>query len=187
MKRVLAAVLGLGMLSTACAQVLLTVDISDPSAVTFTATGLAPSANDNTVSGTIGFTLLGFLTSADDLLSTSGLGDLEAPGMTSAYDAFAALDYAGGVFDPGVDINLWGGSGVQNFSTGAPAFTGTFTIDLTAIASLLPSAGHSGTIQVGDGSETGAVIGQYQVVPEPSAVLLTTLACGTVLIFRRRR
>jgi len=187
MKLFLGLLLGLGLLTSSKAQVILTVDISNPGAVAFIATGAAPGANDSTLTSFIGFTLLGFLNSSSSYQSGTVSNGLKAPGMSTGYANFFALNYAAGNFSAGVDANLWGDEQFQLFSTLSPAFTGTTIISLSPISALLPAVGHTGDIRVGDGNSTGAVIGQYQVVPEPASVILTTFAGGTLLFFRRRR
>ena len=176
---------GLALASVSHGQILLTVDISDPLNVTFTATGLAPSVDDTGISASAGFTLLGFLDAEDDSIFSGG-GTLAANGMTGEYDAVFALDFAGGNYAPGTDLNVFG-STTQNFLTSAPAFTGVLTVNLNSISAILPSLGHSGFIQVGDGDTAGAVIGEYSVIPEPSSVLLVGLSLSLVLSRFRRR
>lgn len=167
-------------------EVILTIDVSDPAKVTFSATN-NPSSEDFDLAASSGITLRGFLT-GDSGTSIDGIGSLMANGMLEPYLSLFALDYAGGLFEPGRDLNLYanGDAGTQNFLTSAPAFTGSILFDLSEIAALLPSVGTIGNIQAGDGSVTGAVIGSYEVVPEPAACLLIG-AAGMLLIFRRRR
>jgi hypothetical protein len=172
--------------SKANAEILLTIDISNPANVTFSATNGHPDA-DFDLDASIGFTLLGFLTN-DEATSFDSTGTLSASGMIEPYLSLFTLDYAGGLYEPGRDLNLYANAdaGTQNFLTTAPAFSGSITFDLSEIASLFPSVGTTGTIQAGDGSTVGPVIGSYEVVPEPAACILVG-AAGMLLIFRRRR
>lgn len=186
MRLILGLILGLGLLASSRAQVILPVDVSNPGMVAFIATGAAPGA-DSTMNSADGFTLLGFLTSPNSSTSAGISKGLKAPGMSTGYFNFFALDYGAGTYEAGVDANLFGDDQPQVFSTAAPAFTGTTTFDLTAIIALLPAVGHTGDIRAGDALSTGPVIGQYQVVPEPASAILATFAGGTLLFFRRRR
>jgi hypothetical protein len=171
--------------SSGRAEILLTVDVSDPENVVFSATDGVPSEAAN-VDSLVGFSLLGFL-NADSEVAFDGTGDLEANGMDAAYLSFLSLNFSSGPFTSGKDINIYANldAGAQNFLTSAPAFSGAIAFDLSSIASLLPTAGGSGLIQIGDGSTVGPVIGSYEVVPEPAACLLVG-AAGMLLIFRRR-
>lgn len=187
MKRVLSLIAGLTLGTMAQAQVLLTVDISNPANVTVTATGANAAVNDSSAQDFLGFTLIGFLTGDSNALTGVG-GTLEADGADGPYDQVFALDYAAGDLSAGPDLNLFvsAGSGTQIFSTSSPAFTGVLAGNLSVFAALLPSSGHSGAIQVG-GGPSGSVLGTYTVVPEPSTFLLATATWGISLIFRRRR
>lgn len=183
----LTAISALALVSTSLkAEILLTVDVSNPNSVVFTATNGAPNTSVD-VDAFVGFSLLGFL-NTDALEVFDGNGNLAANGMTDSYLTFFSLDYATGPSSPGKDVNLFANldAGTQNFVTSAPAFSGSITFDLSSISLLLPTIGTTGSIQVGDGITVGPVIGTYEVVPEPAACFLLG-AAGMLLIFRRRR
>jgi len=170
---------------SAMSQILLKVDISDPSAVTFAATGNFPGIDDSSVSNTAGVSLIDLFAVdstnfADQLFS----GDLFAAGTYSPYDTFT-VGYSA-LTDR--DITLWVykfiDSNTQIFKTIEPAFTGTGLIDLTG--ETFKPIGSTGNIIVGDSeSGSGAVIGQYQIIPEPSSLAL--LGLSGLLALRRRR
>jgi hypothetical protein len=171
--------------SVAQAQYLLTIDLSDIENVVITATGENPDADDSGIDGGIGFTMLSFFTSDSDLFAF-GSGNLQSNGMTDPFQGAFANSFAAG-FGPGVDLTIAFGAGTQNYSTLSSAFSGSMTLDLTAVSALLPAINSTGIIRAGDGSDgsVGGQIGQYQVVPEPSSLLL--LAGAALLCLRRRR
>lgn len=180
------AVATLGMASPAHGAVLLVVDVENPSAVTITATSSPALLNDATGAGGDGVTMLlffidqGFQLVGDEV---SGVG-LSAAGMTESYsdvsNTFALLTAR--------DINFYRiDAGTQAFSMLTPAFNGSMVLDLWAATGLLPSVGTIGDILVGDTvTGSGAVIGQWQVVPEPGAALLAGIGMIMAAASRRR-
>lgn len=203
------SLLTLGALS-AQAAVLLQIDIRDPNAVIFTATG-AYAGNDNsdfTVND--GITLVEFFTgsplvespTADSLLGILAANTLTAAGTTSAYNQWMADNSSNPELE--LDLNLYGGIGedgspigtlnaviaidYQLFSTSAPAFSGAATFDLSTRLQYLPAAGASGQISPGySESGTGASIGQWLVIPEPSTYALLIGAGALAATALRRR
>lgn len=167
---------------------LLTIDDTDPSAVVITATGLAPERDDSSTSTYDGVDLLQFfiadVTSAAKGALVGNLAPVDTLGPLFSYYRWDA-DHASGSY---VDLNLYGHSNVtetQDFSTSAPAFTGSDTIDFSTFAGALPAIGTHGDILAGWSSNQGQVIGSWTVVPEPSAVGLCCLGLAGLAVWRR--
>ena len=187
---------------SARAAVILEVDVSDASAVTFTAT-VANSAVDSSLNYSLkGITIVDFFTSNVNYGVNTTISGSLAPTLSSPsdgfYDYFGSYDWDGntGSFGPSTDFNMYAGGaagpGSQEFSTSFQAFTGVATFDFSANSGFLPTAGASGNIYTGylktGGDPTeGLIIGTWQVVPEPSSYALYlgifSVAC---LVFRRR-
>jgi hypothetical protein len=184
------------------AQVLLTVNINNPSAVTITATRADAGAD---VSGFLsdGVDLLGFFASTT---STATFDSDISPSSNLTVPNLAGDVFTNGlsdVFSTGdnVDLNLYNytSSAAENFSTGSVAFTGTLTLNLSGYSAELRSVGtgtYTGTLiagffddgSLGSGTPTSPAIGQYQIVsisaPEPSTWVL--LFAGMALLAVRR-
>ena len=193
-----AAVLLLASVSAAKAQILLTIDVSNPNAVTITATGSNADFSTAT-SVNNGVDLLGLFTSNTGTFESS---TVSASSLTSAnlsgnsadyYDSAVVDDYS----PSDVDLTLYssGSSDTQVFTVGTTAFTGSLTVDLSGLASFLPSSGtgeivagfsdgHPGTIA------TNTPIGEWQVVsstvaaPEPSTWMLVVMGIAAVAAYR---
>lgn len=188
------------------AAIVLIVDITNPSAVTFTATG-AFSQNDESYHtlGDDGITLQNFFSSPTvngngdpaalyGALTSSDLQAYNAPyptrpsTETPVYTHFYSIDW--NLQSDGsnrVDLNLllpssWDD---QTFSTTSPALSGSATADLSPWISQISLGG--GNIR-GDGRyfQSGIIIGQYVVIPEPATSLLAIGALGMLAIRRRR-
>ncbi len=167
------------------AQLLLTVDDSNPAAVTFTATGTASGATGSG-SGPFPVRLETFLTTSSGLTASSNptatSSTLQAP-VTGDLLNTADWDSNGaGATTLGLRN---GSSSKESFSTSSPAFSGTATFDLSSISAFLPAGGTTGSIQ----TSTGTLIGTYSVsaVPEPVAGgLVCGLACLAVAACERR-
>src|ERR1700744_276233 len=171
--------------------ILLTINDSDPSAVTITATEMAANASSQIDSITLsdGIDLEDFFQADESGTSSAPMlnGSLEGSGTGMAYGNVGVDDYSTGGSAPAYDLHLYTASQTtsQTFSTSPPAFTGSWTIDLTDLGidvADLPRAGSSGSIVVGDsassaanGNEPLTIIGNWQVVsdvPEPSTYAL---------------
>lgn len=169
-------------------QIVLIVNVSDPAAVTFTATGTF-SAADATATSNFPIQLKGFLTSN--------------PGQSGQTASSTTLQTTGA--DHSLNSALWGrfnpvettlvlrnASLSETFSVASAAFTGTATFDLTSITNYLPVAGSSGSIVSSmGGSGTGITIGTYSVVttavPEPAAYgFAGGLVCLGLALWRKR-
>ena len=185
------------LLISACAakaQVLLTIDDSNPGAVTITATTLSANANAST-SINDGIDLLNFLVgnlsipSTGSPVTSSNLTSGNLTGSGPYYDSWAPddIDTPGGP-----DLTLYSsGTGTETFTTMTTAFTGTLTLDLTGEP--LPVAGTSGTIVTGysGDSPNNTSIGQWKVesvsAPEPSSWMLLFGSFAVVVLWRSRR
>ncbi len=200
-KMALVALAGAALTTSAYAQgVLLTVDISNPSAVIVSATGNYASTSDNLKTVWDGIDLLGIFTSNVNGQFAANVigGTLIGGGSGQAYDFYEPDDSAGGSRNGNyVNLNLYqnqtNSPPVQSFSTETPAFTGSMTIDLSRVANSLPASGTSGDIRAGWSGNLGSMIGQWQVigtapVPEPGTLALTGLGgVGAWFCARRKK
>ncbi len=183
-------VLALGLAGTsATAAILVTVDVSDPSAVTFTGTGERPIVRDSTTAFE-GFTLLDFLTGPSSIFGAfDPASSFQARGARPAFD---------NIFFPGGsgwdDLNIYNfGGGDINLRPRNRAFRGILTADLSAITNLLPGAGTFGQIILGDVPDAQRrAVGAYEVVgvapvPLPLPGLLLVGAIGAMAATRKRK
>lgn len=146
---------------------LLLIDVSDPTAVRFTAT---EGLSDTTAGAGNATTLAGFL-SNDPGTFASGFGitgDLTAAAQGQPLDGLRVAD---------VDLAFLRGGGFNDgdYLQGTRAFTGSSVIDLSTFT--LPDAGFSGFINVNSFGD-GLTIGTYRVVaiPEPNSLVPLGLA-----------
>lgn len=172
------------------AAVILVIDISDPSQVTFTATNAHAQNNDNDSTLEDGFSLIGFFkVSVTDpsLYYFDVPSNLRSPGGNFAYSTLTSVNFEDPLSDADLDLSIFGsGFSKQNFSTGAPALTGSSTADLSDWLDFLPAIGATGNIYSGYSIVfERPLIGQYTVVPEPSAIGL--IACGGLISFTRTK
>ncbi|MEM8874423.1 MAG: PEP-CTERM sorting domain-containing protein [Planctomycetota bacterium] len=153
-------------------QTILTVNVSDPSAVVFAATG-EPAALDVT-DAVVSLTLLDFETGA-------GFDSLGGPGLS----ADGADPFAFGI-NGGTMSYVLGSSAppTANYSTTSPALTGSAIADLSDTG--FPAVGTVADIQIAVSGE-GFVVDQYAVVvPEPTSALALFGTAGLLGIRRRR-
>ena len=190
----------LGFASRAAAQnltypVLVVVNDSDPSAVTFTATTADPIFASSNHPFSEGFDLIQFFTSSIGTNGGTIPFSVTGSGLTTYLDGTphyntAQADYLG---EYEGDINLYtsgtGSASDQTFATASQAFTGTETLDLSSYSSYLPASGTLSYIYVGHTQTTNPVqlIGAYQVVPEPSQWSLLLLGAAGLFALRRFR
>jgi hypothetical protein len=168
------------------AAIVLTINVQDPSHVTFTAVASNSAiTRDLATDFSGGISLLGFFTVNQTILSAAPLaisGNWKGRNATLAYNETVTYDYSAQTGDvvAGKDLSIYnsGGGGTQSFVTSAPPFTGISSANMTAFASGLPLAGSSGSLISGFQSTQGGVIGQWSVVPEPAE---TTVAVGALI------
>ena len=184
---ILGIVFALTFALSARAQIL-TVDITDPSAVVITATGLGPMGTASTTYYN-GISLADFFTGYVDegAFSTPTANSLTT-GDASAGPQFNIAQGAVGAGETYADdLNLYStiDPSALTFTSGLPAFTGSLTLNLTGYT--MPSLG-SHTVLSGYGP-SAIPVGTYNVVtaPEPSTWMLIALGFITVVVVRSRR
>ena len=191
--------------TTACAgatePILLTINDSNPSAVTITATGSDAALDATGTTANDGVDLLQFFSTDEfgNLFGQDLTGTLTADGVSVPFNDVNVDDYSTGGGTPYVDLELYvdngspGETDTETFSTSSSAFTGTWTIDFSSLgidSSALPTAGSEGNILSGYYGDPGAVIGSWEVasaVPEPSTVSSLILGGVALCVFMYRR
>lgn len=181
------------------AVTVLEIDVTNPAAVTFTATNGVSATDSTLIRNMDGITVRDFFTSVVNYPSSSNntgnLYDSEQTGG-NAYTGFGTFEYSDndGAFKPANDLSVFanGGDSVldQVFITGRVAFTGIATYNFSSTAAALPAAGTSGDVITGyfttGTADHGEGIGQWIIVPEPSVFGLFLLG-GITFCFVRRR
>ena len=181
------ALLGLTV-SAGRAAVILVIDITDPANVTFTATGAHAENDDPDTWLMYGFTLTGFFDSSveDWDIHYFDESDLYSPEGNFEYTDFTSIDFSGG--SNYVDLNIFGsGFSEQGFSTTAPAFTGSAVADLRGWIAQIMGGGTVGSIYTDSEEQYGILIGEYQIVPEPTTMMAVLLGLGVMGMWQRRR
>jgi hypothetical protein len=180
--------------NAAQAQILLTIDDSNPAATIITATGIGPVSSAGPTLILEGIDLTSFFTSP---LSNFPTFPVTSSSLTVG-NGSSDLTFNEAVNDneslQDVDLSLYNNdpTGTISFTAGDPAFVGTLTLDLSSSTSL-PAAGAKGTIVTGySGSASNTVIGQWQVasaaaVPEPSTWGLVLGSVALLALVRRFR
>jgi MYXO-CTERM domain-containing protein len=184
----LACALALSPVAASAQQVLLTVDIADPSTPVFAGTGEFSLA-DATISGRIGVTLDELFTT--DFLRAANIlsGDLAVAGSPVEL----ADNNSGPTSETDLNLRQFFTTSSYDFTTTTPAFTGSATVPSGTFGSIVPyqPVGTIGDIFLGDESANpGLVLGQFEVIdssviPEPTAALGVTLL-GLAALRRRR-
>ena len=169
--------------------VVITVDISNSSAVTFAASDSNASV-DAGLNSYAGISLIDFLSgntqSLDGSVNSGSLNILDStgePGTRIAMDRYYSADDGFGYSLQ--DLTFY--TQINHYtevSTTAPALTGTITLDLHGLT--LPSLGSTGSVTMGDRQHASThTFGTYNVVPEPSALSLMGIAVGIAVMIRR--
>ncbi len=170
-------------MSVARSAVLIVVDASVPTKVSFTSTEGLSSATVSgaNLPGTGGFHLRleNFYTSTRQILSTT-FGDLRPSGGSPYNDSFSR-DNA---------LCIYGYSGhVSSFTQGQRAFEGSCFINATLPGTINNTSGTYDIRLVNNSlvNDPGVVIGQYYMapVPEPASLLALTLGVATTVGKRR--
>jgi len=191
------------------AQVVMTVDWSNRSAVKFTATGANSAINySNAWTFVEGVALLNFFTApvnVQDLDNgTTGASTLtdsaNNAGATSTFNRLSSWNDANPNLYPnggnGSDLTLWNdpGSTKMTFTTAGAAFYGEAVFDLSNYAgftSLFPALGATGNVGIWNGNGTlgtWEVVGAQSAVPEPSTyAALAGIGALVLVVLRRRR
>jgi len=175
-----------GLAVSASAQqlpVLLIVDNTDPSNVVFVSTGNPAAVNDDSASIVGGISLLDLFGGAGFTTGSVPIGgNLSPSGNPGAYNRI--LNNTGDLGSTGLNFWATGVGGGQSFNTTDPAFTGSTTgFDFGGVA-----FNASGNIVIGDTAGipgSGAILGQWQLIPTPGAVALFGIA-GLAATRRRR-
>jgi hypothetical protein len=171
------------------ADILLTVDLSVTDQVTILATNGVSSA---TVSGSDGTGVyLDMIYSAPG----SALGEtLVAGDLTNSLnptDDSPRLSRTSGGSDLGLNIWSFSADSTVDFVAGTQAFTGsaTWTLDPASYADMIAGGPRIGSLYfpaITSNDLTGAtLIGEYQIIPEPTTVAL--LGLGGLALMRRHR
>jgi hypothetical protein len=172
-----------GFAGTAQAAIILEIDVSDPTAVTFTSTAAFSEITVDQSSFDHGITLLDFFTgntlAIDGFVDSGGIEVPTEEGFRQLRYIFAG-PFEGGwtlddlnFYDPYVDFTDF----TMTFSSGARALAGGATHDLSGMG-LLPAAGTIGTLITGfPDAEDLLVLGQWRItgahaVSEPATLAL---------------
>jgi hypothetical protein len=200
-KCLLAAVLLTGTLvSQVKAQYLLTINDSNPDAVTFTGTGAAATASSSGSTYADGLLLDGFAPTNLFFPSVTDTGSSLVASVDGTPD-YTSLQSGSSAGVSGIQIsgtNLApSNANTEDFVVGSPAFTGTATFDLagTTFSLVLPANGSVGNIYTYPAyfSFTSPVlIGTYVVnntaaTPEPRTMALLLAGALGLLGFMRAR
>lgn len=178
---ILTALAALSVSAPASAAIVLEIEVTGPTTAQLRATGQPSLIDDNSATALNGVSLIGlFETDFFAVIAPITSGDLSPSGGPVLSNLFTNL------FElTDRDINLFRISDTTpiQFSTSASAFTGSLDVEFVTSA---PTQGTVGDVIVGDGqSGSGAVIGQFRVIPEPTSVAL--LGVAGLLVTRRRR
>jgi hypothetical protein len=180
------------------AAVVLTVDVSDRSAVTVTATEGKSLISDESVSSLGGIQLFNFFETESqnfNISDTGGNSSLRTwiegtpPGDGFADRAFVDGRMVGGreallLYTSGSDDPTW------DLTNGEQAFQGRVTFDLdNPLVGTLPGIGSTGDIKITYTDPAEGVVGTWQAIPEPSSygVIFGLVGLAFAVTRRRRR
>ena len=153
--------------------VVLTINVQDPSHVTFTAVAnnSANAANVN-MDYNGGITLLGFFTTDESISGLAIAGNWSGRNAGVSYNETVTFVYPNSAAVPGKDLSIY--YNVLNpalqaqFVTSAPPFSGSGSANMATYSAGLPTAGTSGNVYY---SFNGALLGQWNAVPEPAETM----------------
>lgn len=187
--KLLAPILTLLAAASVQGAVVLTIDISNPSSVVFTSV-----ANNSLIAGNLvvdfggGISLRNFFTQNESILAGLAIGgDWKSRGANSPFDEMVTFVFNNAAIVAGVDLSIYHSvlsADDQNLLATEAPFTGSSVVNMAGLT-YLPDVGTTGDVHLGYLASQGGVIGQWEVIPEPSAGLLGML--GTVVLLRRRR
>lgn len=167
------------------AQILLNIDMTNPSATTITSTGGASLLSSSETGFRI--RLVDFYTSFPGGLfgvSLPSSGNLGPALSTQSYNVVGRSNSS-----PHLTINRASGNFVQTFVAGQQAFSGSTTVNFTKGSAFLRTSSFVGNIElVNDFSvPTGQIVGQYSLTAVPEPATMTALGLGALAMLRRRR
>ena len=174
-------------------QILLTINASNPAAVTFTPTGNHAVITNSDYTFNDGIDLTGFFKSTPTgfyypVLSVPTLTDTYSSDPVYNFSRPDDLFRTGGNRDLNLADDGTNESSSEGFYVGSPAFTGLDTIDLSGDAAALPVPGTSGNIYAGnegDGPlDPPTFLGTFIVVPEAGTGTFVLLG-GAILLLTR--
>jgi hypothetical protein len=182
------------LLAAASSQsaVVLTIDITNPSAVI-----ISSVANNSAITGNLvvnfkgGISFRNFFTANENITLSAPLainGNWTSRGTTSSFNEMVTFAFNNENVVPGVDLSIYNASAAdsddQNLLDTAAPFTGSSIVNMSTFTNM-PAIGTSGDVNLGFLGSQGGVIGQWNVIPEPSSLLLALV--GISSFFRRRR
>lgn len=177
--------------------ILLTIDDSDPTAVTITTTGFTPGVDNSGIPVSSGVDLLGFFNSNQSALFGQTLSGSTLSGGNSGVsyndvrgDNFSTSGGSSLDLRLSLDGSSPGAGNLQTFSVLQPAFAGSWTINLSTLGvsgSALPTLGSHGDILSGFSGDQGGIIGQWQVGPVPEPGMGSLFVLGSVIAYAVKR
>lgn len=172
----------LAAFGAAHAQILLTVDYSNPLVTTIFATdGLAALSSSG---DSFRIRLRDFFTSG-----VSGAGGL-AGDLRTATGSYTYNQAFPGLTDSRSLLFFQGSGGItQTFVAGQRAFLGSGTKNLSGFSAQLRTTTFVGDIEILNGfnNPTGQIVGQYATTAVPEPATMTALALGAAALLRRRK
>lgn len=166
--------------------IILLVDPSDLSAVSFIATSaFAENTNSDTLVF-IGIELEGIAEGTANPFGTA-ISPTSSNLVPGGSDAIDEIQNTAAV--TGLNLYRTADAAVESmvFATDSPALTGSLTVDFSTQNYPFKPVGTIGDIRVGDGIQgSGVLIGQYQIIPEPTTSILCLGGFAGFLLRRHR-